>query len=103
MKFCALLHTDFGYFVFAVFHLSSFPACLVLSVYASEPGSKWLVPRVKLSPTVDGSPSPLVTPLIWTTNTGVCKIDIRVENLKNLKKFVDVKEWSDIEIQFYPC
>jgi len=51
MEFCALLHTN-RHFVFAVFHLSSFPACLVLSVYASEPGSKWLVLRAT-TPTAD--------------------------------------------------
>jgi len=60
MEFCALLHTN-RHFVFAVFHLSSFPACLVLSVYASEPGSKWLVLRAT-TPTADDDQSSLITP-----------------------------------------
>lgn len=60
MEFCALLHIN-RHFVFAVFHLSSFPACLVLSVNASEPARKWLIPRAT-TPTADDGPSPLITP-----------------------------------------
>lgn len=56
MEFCALLHIKIGTLSLLSFIYRVFLPVLVLSVYASKPGNKWLVPRATTSTADDPNP-----------------------------------------------
>jgi len=56
MEFCALLHIKIGTLSLLSFIYRVFLPVLVLSVYASKPGNKLLVPRATTSTADDPNP-----------------------------------------------